>query len=399
MWAKSLISVGTSTYLDFESRIKEYMKTIITSILAMLPFLLLACKNVPQTTEATLVSRSIPDATKVDNNLASLTVAADQGNSKAQNNLGYAYLNGQGVMQNYAEAFKLFQRAADQGSAAAQSNLGYMYLNGQGMPKNDASALAWFKKAADKGNTTAIEAIEAYRKKAALGDAIAQTNLGVMYSNGHGSIKSYAEIMKTYSKNLSTLQDLSEALRWFQRAAAQGNSIAQLNIGLMYQKGLGVIQNDSESRKWMLLAAEQGNASAQYLMGTYSTAGFILSQTGNAPQINRAANYPEMLKWFRKSADHGHPLAQNDLGDMYANGEGVSKSYTEALKWYLKAANQGNTRSQMTLGIMYADGRGVVQNDTEALKWFQMAVAQGYERAQSRVLAMQKKISDAARKN
>lgn len=374
---------------------------LLTVLATSLVLTLAACGigSSPQTTAATLVSRSNTDATKVDNNLSTLTLAANEGNSKAQNNLGFAYLNGQGVAQNYAEAFKLFQRAADQGSAAAQSNLGYMYLNGQGMPKNDASALAWFKKAADKGNATAIEAIEIYRKKAILGDAIAQSNLGVMYSNGHGTIYSYAEIMKTYSKNLSTPQDLTEALRWFRRAADQGNSIAQLNLGLMYMKGLGVIQNDSESRKWMLLAAEQGNASAQYLLGTNSGAAIILSSTGNVTPINRAANYSEMLKWYRKSAAQGHPLAQNDLGDMYANGEGVSKSYIEALKWYLKSANQGNTRSQMALGLMYADGRGVVQNDAEALKWFQMAVDQGYERAQSRVLAMQKKISDAARKN
>ena len=48
------------------------------------------------------------------------------------------------------------------------------------------------------------------------------------------------------------------------------------------------------------------------------------------------------VKWYRKSAEQGCALGQNDLGFIYANGQGVTKNYVEAYKWFLLAAGQGN---------------------------------------------------------
>ncbi len=58
-------------------------------------------------------------------------MAAEQGFTEAQNNLGIAYANGQGVPQDYAEATKWFRMAAEQGLAGAQYNLGFAYYNGR----------------------------------------------------------------------------------------------------------------------------------------------------------------------------------------------------------------------------------------------------------------------------
>jgi TPR repeat protein len=52
--------------------------------------------------------------------------AADQGNARAQFNLGVLYANGQGVAQDYAEAARWYRKAADQGHADAQNNLGLL---------------------------------------------------------------------------------------------------------------------------------------------------------------------------------------------------------------------------------------------------------------------------------
>ena len=49
-------------------------------------------------------------------------------------------INSQGVPQNYAEAVKWYRLAADQGDARAQFNLGFMYGTGQGVPQNYAEA-------------------------------------------------------------------------------------------------------------------------------------------------------------------------------------------------------------------------------------------------------------------
>jgi TPR repeat protein len=45
-------------------------------------------------------------------------------------------------------------------------------------------------------------------------------------------------------------QNHTEALRWFRKAADQGNADAQLNIRSMYANGEGITQNYRETVKW-----------------------------------------------------------------------------------------------------------------------------------------------------
>jgi TPR repeat protein len=78
-------------------------------------------------------------------------LAADQGEAAAQADLGTSYLNGEGVVQDYAEAVKWFWLAADQGYALAQGKIGLMYARGLGAPKDYVLAYMWLNLAAAKG--------------------------------------------------------------------------------------------------------------------------------------------------------------------------------------------------------------------------------------------------------
>ncbi len=53
-------------------------------------------------------------------------------------------------------------------------------------------------------------------------------------------------------------QDFEEALRWFRRAAEQGNGGAQNHLGLMYFEGDGIAKDEIEAYKWAYLSAQQG---------------------------------------------------------------------------------------------------------------------------------------------
>ena len=66
-----------------------------------------------------------------------------------------------------------YKKSADQGNAVAQSQLGMMYYVGEGVSKDYKKASCWFKKSALQGI------------------APAQYNLGVMYSNGNGVSQDY----------------------------------------------------------------------------------------------------------------------------------------------------------------------------------------------------------------
>ena len=93
---------------------------------------------------------------------------AEEGNAKAEANLGNMYFHGRGVPQDYAEAVRWYRKAADQGDAEGQDGVAYMYLRGQGVPQDYAEALGWYRKAADQGY------------------ANAENGIALMYSQGQG---------------------------------------------------------------------------------------------------------------------------------------------------------------------------------------------------------------------
>ena len=46
-------------------------------------------------------------------------------------------------------------------------------------------------------------------------------------------------------------------MRWYRRAADQGDADAQVNLGLMYVKGEGVLQDYVQAHKWLNIAASR----------------------------------------------------------------------------------------------------------------------------------------------
>ena len=48
------------------------------------------------------------------------------------------------------------------------------------------------------------------------------------------------------------------------------------------------------------------------------------------------------MKWYKLAADKELADAQNSIGFMYYNGEGVKQDYIEAMKWFKLAAEQEN---------------------------------------------------------
>ncbi|MGB8128927.1 MAG: tetratricopeptide repeat protein [Candidatus Angelobacter sp.] len=78
--------------------------------------------------------------------------------------LGESYwMEGRGVTKDYKKAMKAFQMAADQGNARAEANIGWMYELGLGIPSNCSEAMNWYRKAVQDG------------------DAIANFNIGRLY--------------------------------------------------------------------------------------------------------------------------------------------------------------------------------------------------------------------------
>lgn len=130
----------------------------------------------------------IPCLQAQEESLESLRQKAEQGDAPAQFSLALKYEKGDGVVQNYFEAAKWYQKAADQGNAKAQCNLGLCYELGRGVEKDHASAFRWYKLSAQNGN------------------AIAMTNLGLCYEVGRVELRvtSIAELVSD-AKDITNL--------------------------------------------------------------------------------------------------------------------------------------------------------------------------------------------------
>lgn len=102
--------------------------------------------------------------------------------------------------------------------------------------------------------------------------------------------------------------------------AALGFPYAQMRVGEFYQYDQEA--NYEEAMKWYRKAADQGNAEAQYQLGEIYDQGMAGKK-----------DYQEAFKWFRLAAEQGEPDAQLNLGDLYESGQGVKQDYAEAYFW------------------------------------------------------------------
>lgn len=91
-------------------------------------------------------------------------LAASQPNpdAGAAYNLGVAYLKGEGIGADPAQAFSWMRRAAERGHVLAQSDLGVMYMEGNGTTRDDALGATWLVIAAERGDEGAQASLKHY---------------------------------------------------------------------------------------------------------------------------------------------------------------------------------------------------------------------------------------------
>lgn len=157
----------------------------------------------------------------------SLRLAAANGDSSAEFEVGARFAAGEGVPQNFIEAAKWYQRSADQGFAQAQYRLGALYERGLGLKTDRGQAALWYERAARQGNVNAMH------------------NLAVLSANQVGESPDYVT-----------------AAQWFEEAAKRGLPDSQFNLAILYENGLGVKRDLTQAFMWVSLAARQGDADA-----------------------------------------------------------------------------------------------------------------------------------------
>ena len=167
----------------------------------------------------------------------------------------------------------------------------------------------------------------------------------------------------------SVLQKLN-ATKLIRLPAYKGDANEQIDIGTLCYNS----RNYKLALFWYWLAAGQGHPEAEFLLGLHYEEGKIIGQ-----------NYVQAVKYFKRSAEQGFVLGQNNYAWMLIRGDGVEKNYEKGFKWYKLAAEQGFYKAQFVVGLAYFWGGWpsvAKQNFQEAAKWLGLSADQGDPEAQ-----------------
>lgn len=206
------------------------------------------------------------------------------------------------------------------------------------------------------------KALSILKPLAEQGDSQAQVTLGLMYDFGHGVRK-----------------DATEAIEWYIKAAEQGIPVVQHDVGVKYFQGHGVEQNYLKAAYWWEQSANAGLADSQFNLG-------LLYYRG----IGLEVDYQKASSLFISASEQDHPHAQYSLAVMYAFGQGLDKDYGQALQWFRKSASHDVAQAQFNLGVFYENGYGLKQDIATAKKWYTLAASRGLDEAKSKLADLEK---------
>ncbi|OWW20901.1 hypothetical protein AYR66_16910 [Noviherbaspirillum denitrificans] len=86
--------------------------------------------------------------------------------------------------------------------------------------------------------------------------------------------KGYAPSQVWLATLMDQAQQDEDAVKWFQKAAEQGNAAGEYGLGLMYGKGEGVKQDNAKALEYITRAAEKDHIDAvTALVGIYTKGG------------------------------------------------------------------------------------------------------------------------------
>jgi serine/threonine protein kinase/TPR repeat protein len=159
------------------------------------------------------------------------------------------------------------------------------------------------------------------------------------------------------------------ALKWFAAAAAQGQTEAMTQAGLMMANGLGNDSPDfSAAVAWFQQGAAGGDTDAMV-----SLADCLLHGKGIAK------NEAQAVELLRTASALEHPSAMNMLGDLLKKGVPgtLDPNPSEAFGLFARAKDMGFLDAQANLGVMYVNGFGVPMDRDHAVKLWKDGAARG----------------------
>lgn len=149
--------------------------------------------------------------------------------------------------------------------------------------------------------------------------------------------------------------------------AEAGDIEAQFRVGAAYDYGKGAPRDSAEAMKWYRKAADQGNAEAQNSVGS---------------GLQAEKRYEEARVWYEKASAQGHALATNNLAYLHDLGLGVKQDRQKGFELYSRAADLGWAEAMWNIANMYGASQLGEKDMVNACVWAKRAqkFAGPYER-------------------
>ena len=300
---------------------------------------------------------------------------------------GYDYFYGITRPVNRAKAVEYFLEAGKLENADALFFLSIHQQNNGNLKEATQAA----KRSLELGNEAAkiilgkIQKDEKLRKEGntlELGNEVTKIKVGeiqedeILMKKGFNALKKKVDsgdmhyvdsLGYAYEFGIGTPFSIEEAMKYYEMAAKQNNTIGMTNLADLYLR-----ENKLKKAKPLLVkAAEKEHGYAQYLLAMNF---FYYKQENNK----------EALYWLEKSASNDEPEALYQLGLYYAEKADLAK----AIKYYQRAAELNNAEAALELYYIYGEGFGVEQDEDKALFFLKKAAESGNQEVLDELAAM-----------
>jgi TPR repeat protein len=319
------------------------------------------------------------------------TKAAEQGDDVSQFCLGVFYDTGEGVTQDKEKAVYWYTKAAEQGNDAAQYYLGVCYYNGEGVEQDYKQAAFWYIKAAGQGYEDALEQLK-------VNEELQYFMMDVERNKSDTLVQAYIKIfdkavfMSKISgrRGLLALEDLIDREKIREVLAVRPPVTAdspQLDIKDVFEAGLQLIVDGTDKEiveKQLTEIINNEKDEEEKLLKTIEKTAILELQNGESTNSLRLVLHSYMDKKMDSLDETGisDPQKQLEMGQYYYDLEGIEQHFEKAVYWYKRAADQGNAIAQNNLGECYEKGRGLPRDIQQAAYWYKKAVEQNESYAQ-----------------
>ena len=207
-----------------------------------------------------------------DTAFAEWSKLANEGDGRAMNRLAVLnYAKGHGVPQDDAMALQWLERAIEAGEIIAEFNLGLWHFQGRIVEVDKDKGLYWMKKSAEQDYAHAQAALAQIYSNGEVEPDYEAAVRWARRSADHGSAFGQRVLGDLYTDGLGVEQNEAEGLRWYRMAADQGDARSQALLGGALAVAVGTqavadaaqgkagMPDYSEAKKYLQLAADQGN--------------------------------------------------------------------------------------------------------------------------------------------